>query len=67
MTVQMDRAGDGGGITADLGAVAAQQRTALSGVGGVAARDVPQIRVLSDPRYNPRHLVELLIAGLRTR
>jgi len=39
--VQMNRAGDGGGIAADLGAVAVQQRAALGGVGGVAARDVP--------------------------
>src|SRR5271156_2748391 len=43
----MDRAGDGGGITAGLGAVAVQQRAALGGVGGVAAWDVPHVCVLS--------------------
>jgi len=32
--VQMDRAGDSGGITAGLGAVAVQQRAAFGGVGG---------------------------------
>jgi len=53
--VQVDRAGDSGGVAAGLGAEAVQQCAALGGVGGVAARDVPQVRVLGgDPEHGGR-------------
>ncbi|MEV5711366.1 hypothetical protein [Actinoallomurus sp. NPDC052274] len=44
----MDRADERGGVAADLGAVAVQQRAAADDVVDVAAGDVPQVGVLGD-------------------
>jgi hypothetical protein len=44
----VDRAGDRGGVAADLGAVAVEECAAVDGVLDVAAGDVPQVGVLGD-------------------
>ncbi len=49
---QVDRADDRGGVAADLGAVAVQQRAAADDVVDVAAGDVPQVGVLGG---HPQH------------
>jgi hypothetical protein len=76
---QVDRAGDRGGVAADLGAVSVQQCAQLLGAAATAGEIRPGMDAYellrgvgslcvgadNDPRYDARRMVELVIAGLR--